>query len=68
MEWGNLAMRTGEESTDCPNVSKITHRYVPDSQESLQHCRACQEVGGTAVTSNLAHNEHLQFVRTEMTP
>nr|CAN74626.1 hypothetical protein VITISV_037485 [Vitis vinifera] len=53
MEWGNLAMRIGEESTDCPNVSKITHRYVPDSQESLQHCRACQEVGVTAVTSNL---------------
>ncbi|WJZ88071.1 hypothetical protein VitviT2T_007403 [Vitis vinifera] len=31
MEWGNLAMRTSEEPTDCPIVSKITHRYVPDS-------------------------------------
>ena len=30
-EWGNLAMRTSEEPTDCPIVSKITHRYVPDS-------------------------------------
>ena len=31
MEWGKLTMRTSEEPTDCPIVSKITHRYVPDS-------------------------------------
>ena len=51
-EWGNLAMRAGEEPIDCLNVSKITHRYVSDSQEFLQHCRACQEVGGIATTSD----------------
>ena len=39
-----------------PQVIEVVHedysRYDPDSQESLQHCRACHEVGGIATTSD----------------
>ena len=52
-EWGNLTTRASEEPINCSDFSKITHRYIPDSQRSLQHSRACQEVGGTAVASDL---------------
>ena len=44
--------RAGEEPTDCPNFSKIAHRYISDFEEFLQHCRACQEAGGIVATSD----------------
>lgn len=51
-EWGGLVTRVDEETADCSNGSRITHRYTSDFQEFPQHSKAYQETKGIGAASN----------------